>query len=73
MFAANQCRYSFGMQSVITYPLAGSIWGSPREYFGTPILFIIYMNDLSSCVTISKTLLFIDDTKLYNTVCFKMI
>ena len=57
------------MQSVIIYPLAGSIWGSPREYFGTSILFIIYMNDLPSCVTISKTLLFIDDTKIYNTVC----
>ena len=57
------------MQSVIIYPLAGSIWGSPMEYFGTPILFIIYMNDLPSCVTISKTLLFIDDTKIYNTVC----
>ena len=27
------------------------------------------MNDLPSCVTISKTLLFIDDTKIYNTVC----
>ena len=26
------------MQSVIIYPLAGSIWGSPREYFGTPTL-----------------------------------
>ena len=57
------------MQSAIIYPLAGSIWGSPREYFGIPILFIIYMNDLPSCVTISKTLLFIDDTKIYTTVC----
>ena len=27
------------------------------------------MNDLPSCVIISKTLLFIDDTKIYNTVC----
>ena len=27
------------------------------------------MNDLPSCITISKTLLFIDDTKIYNTVC----
>ena len=34
-----------------------------------PLLFIIYMNDLPSCATISKTLLFIDDTKIYNTVC----
>ena len=26
------------------------------------------MNDLPSCVTISRTLLFVDDTKIYNTV-----
>ena len=26
------------------------------------------MNNLSSCVTVSKTLLFVDDTKIYNTV-----
>ena len=30
---------------------------------------VIYMNDLPSCATISKTLLFIDDTKIYNTAC----
>ena len=56
------------MQSVIIYPLAGSIWGSQGSILG-PLLFIIYMNDLPSCVTISKTLLFIDDTKIYNAVC----
>ena len=33
-----------------------------------PLLFIIYMNDLPSCVTVSRTLLFVDDTKIYNTV-----
>ena len=26
------------------------------------------MNDLPSCVTVSRTLLFVDDTKIYNTV-----
>ena len=33
-----------------------------------PLLFIIYMNDLPSCVTINRTLLLVDDTKIYNTV-----
>ena len=44
--------------------------GFPKGVFWDPgLFFIIYMNDLPSCVTISKTLLFIDDTKIYNTVC----
>ena len=55
------------MQSVIIYPLAGGTY-LQGSILG-PLLFIIYMNDLPSCLTISKTLLFIDDTMIYNTVC----
>ena len=31
-----------------------------------PLLFIIYMNNLPACLSMSKSLLFIDDTKIYN-------
>jgi len=53
---------------VLTIPYQIPCWSSPREYSG-PLLFIIlyiYMNDLPSCLTVSKSLLFIDDTKIYN-------
>ena len=56
------------MQSVIITPLL-VLSGVPKGSILGPLLFIIYMNDFPSCVTISKTLLFIDDTKIYNTVC----
>ena len=46
--------------AVLSRAPQGSILGS--------LLFIIYMNNLPSCVTVSKTLLFVDDTKIYNTV-----
>jgi len=43
------------------------MWSPWREYFG-PLLFIIYMNDLLSSITICKTLLFIDNTKICNSI-----
>jgi len=44
--------------------LADPLWSSPREYSGTLTVYYIY--DLPSCLTVSKSLLFIDDTKIYN-------
>ena len=33
-----------------------------------PVLFLIYMNDLPAVTTVSKSLLFVDDTKCFNHV-----
>ena len=60
------------MQSVSHYlPPCRFYLGFPKGVFWDPytLHYQVYMNDLPSCVTISKTLLFIDDTKIYNTVC----
>ena len=64
-------------QVLCNNPLSGTLkinCGVPQGCILGPLLFLIYVNDFSSCITKGKTIMFADDTNLFfSENCFERV